>query len=134
MQSRPPVYIFDTHAVWWYLKRPSQLSATVREMLLNAEAGNGRLIIPAIVVAELHHVTVRANDPITPIELFSLLDSRSWVEVSPLGRPQLEYLHQLPEIPEMHDKLIAAESIIRRAPLLTRDRLIAASPNVETIW
>lgn len=134
MQSRPPPYILDTHALWWYLKRPILLSETARNILFHAEAGNGKLIIPAIVVAELHHITVRANDPITPTELFSLLDSRSWVEVTPLGRPQLEYLHQLPEIPEMHDRLIAAEAIIHGAPLLTRDRLISASPNVETIW
>ena len=134
MQNRPPVYILDTHTLWWYLKRPSLLSATAREILLQAEAGYGKLIIPAIVVAELQHVTVRANDPITPIELFSLLDSRSWLEVSPLDRPQLEYLHRLPEIPEMHDRLIAAEAIIQGATLLTRDRLIAASPHVETIW
>ena len=134
MQNRPSVYILDTHALWWYLKRPSLLSATAREILLQAEAGNGRLIVPAIVVAELQHVTTRANEPITPIELFSLLDSRSWIDVSELGRPQLEYLHLLPEIPEMHDRLIAADSIIHNAPLLTRDRLIAASPQVETIW
>ena len=134
MQSRPPVYILDTHALWWYLKRPSLLSATAREILLQAEAGNGRLIVPAIVVAELQHVTLRANDPITATELFALLDSRSWIEVSPLGRPQLEYLHRLPDIPEMHDRLIAAESIILGAPLLSRDRLLLQSPNVETIW
>lgn len=134
MQDRLPTYVLDTHTLWWYLKRPSQLSATARQILLQAEAANGRLIVPAIVVAELQHVTARANDPVTPVEFFSLLESRGWIEVSPLGRSQLEYLHRLPEIPEMHDRLIAAEAIIHAAPLLTRDRLITASPQVETIW
>lgn len=126
--------MLDTHTLWWYLKRPSLLSATARQVLLQAEAGNGRLIVPSIVVAELQHVTARANDPVTPTEFFELLDSRSWIEVSALGRSQLEYLHLLPEIPEMHDRLIVAEAIIQGAPLLTRDRLITASPQVETIW
>ena len=62
------------------------------------------------------------------------LASEDWIELTELARPQLEYLDRLPEITEMHDKLIAAESIILGAPLLTRDGLLLESPNVETIW
>ena len=34
----------------------------------------------------------------------------------------------------MHDRLIAAEALIRGAPLVTRDALLTASPQIETIW
>ena len=50
------------------------------------------------------------------------------------GREQLEFLDRLPEIPEMHDRLIAAEALIRGAPLVTRDAILTASPQIETVW
>ena len=134
MQDRATQFVVDTNALWWYLKNPSRLSVAAAEVFRMAESSGGKLIIPAIVVAELFFLAVKAGDPIPPSALFDDLASRSWIEFSDLGRAQLEYLDRLPEIPEMHDRLIAAESIIRDAPLVTRDRLIAASAAVETIW
>ena len=56
------------------------------------------------------------------------------LELPELGREQLEFLDRLPEIPEMHDRLIAAEALIRDAPLVTRDAILTASPQIETVW
>ena len=39
-----------------------------------------------------------------------------------------------PEIPEMHERLIAAESVALDAPVVTRDEILADSPQVETVW
>jgi PIN domain nuclease of toxin-antitoxin system len=58
----------------------------------------------------------------------------SGIELSDLGRAQLERLDQFPDIPEMHDRLIAAESAALDAPVVTRDATLSASPNVETVW
>ena len=91
-------------------------------------------MVPAIVIAELYHLSVREGQPVRPADLIADLASENWIELTELGRSQLEYLDRLPDITEMHDKLIAAESIILGAPLLTRDGLLLQSPSVETIW
>ena len=43
-------------------------------------------------------------------------------------------LDRLPEIPEMHARLIAAEALALGVPVVTRDPVIAASPQVQSIW
>ena len=56
------------------------------------------------------------------------------IELSELGRGQLELLDRFLEIRDMHDRLIAADSMFLNAPLLTIDREIMALTQIETIW
>ena len=56
------------------------------------------------------------------------------IELSDLGKAQLARLDKLPEISEMHDRLVAAESMALDAPVVTRDEILTASPQVETVW
>lgn len=54
--------------------------------------------------------------------------------VSDLGKAQLELLDRLSAIPEMHDRLIAAEGVALGAPVITRDKAIADAPLVQVVW
>ena len=85
-------------------------------------------------VAELYFLSVKLGQAMAPSEILEELTAVSGIEVSDLGRAQLERLDQLPEIPEMHDRLIAAESMALDAPLITRDSILSASPQIQTIW
>ena len=67
-------------------------------------------------------------------DLLASLDAVSGIELSDLGRAQLERLDRFPEIPEMHDRLIAAEAAILDAPVVTRDETLTASRQIETVW
>ena len=62
------------------------------------------------------------------------MDAGGGMELSDLGRAQLERLDLFPEIPEMHDRLIAAESAAFDAPIVTQDETLSASRQIETIW
>jgi len=133
-QSRPTHFVADTHALWWYLRSSRRLSPVVEEIFRTARDGNAIVIIPAIVVAELFYLSVREHQPLDVSALLEDFSAENWIELTNLGPAQLEYLRSFPEIPEMHDRLIAAESVIRSAPLLTVDRLLTASDQVETLW
>ena len=124
----------DTHTLWWYLRSSQRLSRDAGNIIQSAKDGNGTIIVPAIVVAELYYLSVRERQPINVSALLEDLAAETWIELTDLGPAQLEYLGRFPEIPEMHDRLIAAESVIRSAPLLTVDRLLTASGQVETLW
>lgn len=134
MQSSASLYVVDAHAVWWYIKSPARLSPAAAAAFLLAETGNAVLIVPAIVVAELYYVSVKYGQPYTAAELLQALEAVRGVRVSDLGRAQLERLDRLPDVPEMHDRLIAAEGMALGAPIVTRDKAIAAAPQVQTIW
>ena len=66
--------------------------------------------------------------------LLDILTGVSGVELSDLGRGELEILDLFPEIPDIHDRLIAAEAVALDAPLVTKNGALAASAQVETVW
>ncbi len=129
----PARFVVDTHALWWYLKSPERLTPAVSAAFRLAETGNATIVVPAIAIAEFYFLSVKLGQPFTPSELLNTLGSVSGIELSDLGRAQLEMLDQCPEIPEMHDRLIAVESMALNAPVLTRDETLTGSPQIETV-
>lgn len=129
-----PRFVLDTHALWWYMFSPRKLPAAARAAFRLAESGISTLIVPAIVVAEIYFLSAKLGDPYPPALLLEDLGSTQGIEFSELGRRQLELLAQLDDIPEMHDRLIAAEAITQDAPVVTRDAALSATPAIETVW
>ena len=71
---------------------------------------NATVVFPAIVVAKFHYLSAKLGSPLKPSALLEALDSVSGMELSELGRAQLARLDRFSEVPEMHGRLIAAES------------------------
>ena len=127
-------FVADTHALWWYFRSPERLSAAASAVFQLAETGNATVVVPAIVVAEFYYLSAKLGSPLEPSAFLEALDLVSGIELSELGRTQLERLDLFPEIPEMHDRLIAAESDALSAPVVTRDEVLTASERVATVW
>ena len=89
---------------------------------------------PAIVIAELYFLSVKLGQPFSPSEILEAMRGVEGIYLSDLGIAQLERLDLITDIPEMHDRLIAAEAMALDAPLLTRDQTLAQSQHVTTIW
>ena len=134
MPASPEPFVVDSHALWWYFQRPELLSATADSIFRLAETGAATIVIPAIVVAEFYFLSVKLGQPFTPAALSQRIAPVRGIALSDLGIGQLALLERLPEIPDIHDRLIAAESLYRKAPLLTQDRLLRASTQLETVW
>ena len=134
MVDSPTRFVVDTHALWWYLRSPERLTPAASAVFRLAETGNATIVVPAIAIAEFYFLSAKLKQPIAPSTLLDALASVSGIEVSDLGRAQLERLDQFLDITEMHDRLIAAESAALGAPVGTRDAILAASTQVETIW
>jgi PIN domain nuclease of toxin-antitoxin system len=126
--------VVDTHAMYWYLKRPDRLSAPAETVFRLAVSGNANIVIPAIVVSELYYLFMKLGLQFHPEEFFETLDLHGNVSVSQLGRAQLEKLDIPDDVPEMHDRLIAAEAYLLNAPIITRDAAITNSRHTVTIW
>ncbi len=130
----PLRFVVDTNALWWYISRSDRLSPAAAAVFELALVGRAVLIVPAIALAELYYVSVKMGRSYTPADLLNALGAVRGIRLSDLGRTQLELLDRLPEIPEMHDQLIAAEALALGVPVVTRDPVIAASPQVQSIW
>ena len=133
MLDSPARFVVDTHALWWYLRSPERLTTAASAVFRLAETGNATIIVPAIAVAEFYFLSAKLGQPIPPSDLLAALDAVGGIELSDLGRAQLERLDRFPEIPEMHDRLIAAEAAALDAPVVTRDETLTASVQIETV-
>ena len=127
-------FVADTHALWWYFRSPERLSVAAGAVFRLAETGNATVVVPAIVVAEFYYLSVKLGSSLGASALLETLDSVGGIELSDLGRAQLERLDRFPEIPEMHDRLIAAEADALGAAVVTRDEALATSERVPTVW
>ena len=134
MLDSPARFVVDTHALWWYLRSPERLTTAASAVFRLAETGNATIIVPAIAVAEFYFLSAKLGQPVPPSDLLAALDAVGGIELSDLGRAQLEKLDRFPEIPEMHDRLIAAEAAALDAPVVTRDETLTASWQIETVW
>ena len=134
MLNAPARFVVDTHALWWYLSSPERLTPAASAVFRLAETGNATIVVPAITVAEFYFLSVKLRQPVAPSDLLNALSSVNGLELSDLGRQQLERLDLFPEIPEMHDRLIAAEAAALNVPVVTRDETLRSSSQVETIW
>ena len=132
--TSPARFVVDTHVLWWYLRAPERLTTAVSAIFRLAETGNATIVVPAIVVAEFYFLSNKLGYPVPPAVLLELLATVGGIEMSELGRAQLMRLDRFPEIPEMHDRLIAAEAASIDAPVVTRDAALSISPQVETVW
>ena len=128
------VMVVDTQALWYFLTQPSRLSRRARLAFANASTGEALIVVPAIVAAELYFLAAKNREPVDPSKVLGLIDSIPGLMIADLNREQLELLSALTDIPEMHDRLIAAEAVLLDAPVITRDGEILAAAGVEYVW
>lgn len=136
MTSDPglPVYVVDTHALFWYRRDSSQLSPAADAVFRFAATGEAYIIVPAIVVAELYYLTQKVGSPIPPsVLLADISQSREFV-FSSLGSAQLEQIEAIQGVSEMHDRLIVAEAIVHDAPVISKDETLRQSGAAKVIW
>ena len=128
------VMVVDTQALWYFLTQPSRLSRRASLAFESASTGEAVIVVPAIVVAELYFLAVKTREPVEPSKIIDQIDAIPGLMITDLNREQLELLSALTDIPEMHDRLIAAEAVLLDAPVITRDGEILAAAGVEYVW
>jgi PIN domain nuclease of toxin-antitoxin system len=133
-----PVVVADTHALLWHLYDPRRLGTTAREVLRAADEDAARIIIPAVVVAEMIMVVERGRLP--KVSMAQLQGQLARIETSsnyvlvPLRPATVIASHQLTAIPDIFDRLVVTEAWERGLALLSRDPVIAGSGYVATLW
>ena len=129
-----PVYVTDTHALFWYRKDSSKLSPAADAVFRLAFAGGAQILVPAIVVAELYYLTQKLGTAQTPSDILADIKSSREFVFSELGQADLENLVRVNDVPEMHDRLIAAAALTHEAAIISKDETLRSSAAVEVIW
>ena len=103
-----------------------------------AERGEGTVLVPQIVVGEFIYIALKGRlklpDPKGAVKLvMEQLRGTSFINLSDFPGEGWNIFLSL-DIPELHDRLIAAESLARNAPLISNDPVFRRVQGLETIW
>ena len=128
------IYALDTHTIAWYLESDPRLSANAEMILDDLTA---ELLIPTMVLVELHFLYVKQRIKISPAEIEQKFLRTRNCKIYPLDE---EVVSQIPTNLDIHDSIIVATGLtysnVRRQPvtLITKDAKITQSGLIQTLW
>jgi PIN domain nuclease of toxin-antitoxin system len=114
-------YFPDTHSLVWYLAGSSRLPQVARDALAEPSS---RMVVPAIVLAEIHFLHARGRVSVSLQTVLSFVSSTARCAIQPLDESVIRHL---PAGLDIHDALIVATAIMYRddrgesVALITRD-------------
>jgi PIN domain nuclease of toxin-antitoxin system len=134
MNSDTYSYVIDTHSLVWYLSDWQKLGKKSQEIFDKIEKGNAIALIPAIVLAEIVFLAEKKRIRSTLENTLSRIESSDNFKIIFMDLAIIKKLVELQEIPEMHDRMIVAVSLVSDAVLVTKDEQISKSGIVKTLW
>ncbi|MGB3181678.1 MAG: PIN domain-containing protein [Cyclobacteriaceae bacterium] len=127
------VYVCDTMALVLWLEN-RKLPQAIRFIFTEIIHERARLLIPAMVLAEIGYLSEKGRIGLTLYDITLWTEKLSTVEVAAVSSAVTNQAFVITDIPELHDRIIAATAAEYSAPLLTNDPKIKASKFVKTIW
>ena len=126
-------FVVDTMAiVLWMEKR--KLPQKVKTIFFEAEKSTVSLYVPAMVLVEIGYLSEKGRIQTTLYEVFSYLDKHVSIIMHETNSDIIKTAFQITDIPELHDRIIAASGRLLNLPVITNDPKIIASEFVETLW
>ena len=127
-------FVIDTHALIWYLGESEKLPDLARKKLQGIDKGESIGFIPVIVLAEAGYIFEKGRTKVSLQEVLAVIDRGDNYRILDFDREQLEKMLEVEEVPEMHDRIIAAAADINGAEVITREEEMRSAKIVETIW
>lgn len=111
-----------------------RLGIVAKACFERVESGAATMWIPGMVWAEVLYLAEKRRIQSTFAQIAEYADRfNSWRQ-HPLDRAIVEAAAEITDVPELHDRLIAATARYLQAPILTNDPAIQASNFVQAIW
>ncbi len=128
------VYVADTHGLIAYLSAPARLGSRGRRAFAEAVAGQAEIVIPVIVFAEMIFAVERGRVQLDVAAIVQRIQTLPYFRIVPLTLERVLELANITAIPELHDRMIVAETLAQQATLITHDLRVRRSAAVPTIW
>jgi len=119
-------FVTDTQALVKFMMGKKVINEKAHQAFLAADKGRAAIIIPAIVLVEMLYLFEKHRISISLFQTDELLKSQNY-QFEPLGLEILRTASEIDDIPEMHDRLIAATACYLDLPLITNDPVIRGS-------
>ncbi len=129
-------YVIDTVALVKHLE--DDLPKGADRIFREAEAGRTHLYLPEIALGEFIYIALKgrlqaANPRIVAEEVVDQILATPYISLSGLTHTAWSAFLTI-DIPELHDRMIVADALDRRLPLVTNDRSMQSVPSLKTVW
>jgi predicted nucleic acid-binding protein len=127
-------YVGDAHALFWYLTASPRLGAAASAAFAEADAGNARIHVHAIVLAELFYLNEKLGRPVDFEATYARLSAAPQFVLHPLWPEDVPEFSKDAAVPEMHDRMIVGLARRLGHACITRDAEITNCGLVSVIW
>ena len=129
-------FLIDTVAFVHYLE--DDLPRGAESAVEQAERGNGSLLLPQIALGEFIYITLKGRinipNPVSSVgQILDQLKGSPIFSISSMPMDAWDIFTQL-KVPELHDRMIAAEALARDVPLISNDTSFASIGDLKIIW
>ena len=125
-------YVTDTQAVVKFMMGKKVINDKAHQVFLSADKGKSTIIIPAVVLMEVLYLFAKHRIDIDLLLTEALLKSQNY-QFEPLIMEILKTASEITDIPELHDRLIAATAGYLDIPIITNDPVIRKSKFVKIL-
>ena len=126
-------FVADTMAIVLHLEKRKS-GKNVKQILTDAENGNAVVHVPAIVFAEILYLSEKKRIVLTLSDIENHLSKFPNFRSQELSFEIVKTAETITDIPELHDRLIAATAKHLGLELITNDPKIQNSAFVKTVW
>lgn len=126
-------YVTDTMALVLILEN-RKLPQTVKNIFQDAETNNGSLLIPAIALAEIGYLYEKGRIDTCLDDVRKYCEANQMIIVEPITEEIVIRCFEIDDIPELHDRIIAATGYSKNLHIITNDPVISESRHVSVIW
>lgn len=123
-------YCTDTQALVYFLQGKKVINEKMHTLFREADNGAHVIVIPSIVVMEVMYLCEKNRVPVNILNIEVLLASKNYA-YEPLTIDILKTASTIKDIPELHDRLIAATACYLDIPLITNDPELLRSAFVK---
>ncbi|MFH1152187.1 MAG: PIN domain-containing protein [Pseudomonadota bacterium] len=125
-------YVTDTQALVKFMMGKKVINDASHQAYQSADQGESTIIIPAVVLMEMLYLFEKNRIDVGLLQIELLFKSSNY-QFEPLGFEILKTATEITDIPELHDRLIAATAKYLDLPLITNDPVIKASAFVTVL-
>ncbi|MEK8016166.1 MAG: PIN domain-containing protein [Candidatus Parabeggiatoa sp.] len=126
-------FVTDTMAMILRLEK-RKMSQNAKSLFQSTEAGETFIYIPSMVFAEILYLSEKNRIKASLDNVENYLKQYPHFQEYPLTFSVLKTSAKINDIPERHDRLIAATALSLNLALITNDPIIEASAFVHTVW
>ncbi|MDA3915438.1 MAG: PIN domain-containing protein [Deltaproteobacteria bacterium] len=125
-------FVTDTQALVKFMMGKKVINNKSHKAYQAADKGKSIIIIPAIVLMEMLYLFEKNRIDVGLLQTEELFKSQNY-QFEPLNFDILKTASEIKDIPELHDRLIAATARYLKLPLITNDPVIKDSKFVKIL-